>query len=179
MKRVLNEDQTQALRAFSVEAARLLADRRCENVRLIHVAGLSQVCDYLLLADGTSERQMKSLAAEIEGLDDADGRFPVFRSNRDDSTTWVVIDFVDLVVHLFEPTSREYYDLDGLWSEGELIDWRRPDQVEAHRFSGPFESAEVEEDAFSEEEDDDFEEDFADDFEDDFEDDEETHEESR
>ena len=56
------DDQT--LRAFATEVARLIADRHCEDVRLLDVRGLSQVCDYVLIGSGTSDRQMKSLAEE-------------------------------------------------------------------------------------------------------------------
>jgi len=113
------------LRDFVIEAARLLADRHCENVVLLDVRGLSQVCDYVLIGSGTSDRQMKSLAEELEDLGGANDN-PVFRSSQDSSVTWIVIDFVDLVAHLFEPDQRAYYDLEGLWSDAESVDWQRP-----------------------------------------------------
>ena len=109
---------------FAIEAARLLADRRCEDVLLLDVTGLSQVCDFLLIGSGTSDRQMKSVAKELEGFG-KDHDNPVFRSNRDTALTWVVVDFVDLVAHLFEPDQRAYYDLESLWSDAESVDWQR------------------------------------------------------
>ena len=113
------------LRDFVIEAARLLADRHCQDVVLLDVRGLSQVCDYVLIGSGTSDRQMKSLAEELEDLGGANDN-PVFRSSRDTSLTWIVIDFVDLVAHLFEPDQRAYYDLESLWSDAESVDWQRP-----------------------------------------------------
>lgn len=111
-------------RTFAIEAARLLADRHCEDVQLMDVRQVSQVCDFILIGTGTSERQMKSVAAELEDLGESmDNR--VFRSNRDESTTWIVIDFVNVVAHLFEPGQRAYYDLESLWSDAERIDWQR------------------------------------------------------
>src|SRR5688572_5433864 len=56
------------LRSFAIEAAQLLADLRCEDVKLMDVRGLSQVCDYVLIGSGTSDRQMKSVAHELEEL---------------------------------------------------------------------------------------------------------------
>ena len=112
------------LRDFVIEAARLLADRHCQDVVLLDVRGLSQVCDYVLIGSGTSDRQMKSLAEELEELGRANDN-PVFRSSQDSSVTWIVIDFVDLVAHLFEPDQRAYYDLEGLWSDAESVDWPR------------------------------------------------------
>ena len=114
------------LRDFVIEAARLLADRHCQDVVLLDVRGLSQVCDYVLIGSGTSDRQMKSLAEELGDLGQANDN-PVFRSSQDTSVTWIVIDFVDLVAHLFEPDQRAYYDLESLWSDAESVDWQRSD----------------------------------------------------
>lgn len=111
-------------RAFAVEAARLLEDRHCEDVRLLEVRGLSQVCDYVLLANGTSDRQMKSVGQELKDLG-RDLGHRAFRFTFDDRITWVVVDFVELVAHLFEPSQRAYYDLDGLWADARDVAWRR------------------------------------------------------
>ncbi len=124
------------LRDFVIEAARLLADRHCENVLLLDVRGLSQVCDYVLIGSGTSDRQMKSIAEELEDLGGANDN-PVFRSSRDTSLTWIVIDFVDLVAHLFEPDQRAYYDLESLWADAESVPWRRKEEgIEASKRQG-------------------------------------------
>ena len=124
MTAVSSSKERQRLRTFAVEAARLLHDRHCTDVRVIDVHAVSQVCDYLVIASGTSERQMKSVASELEDLGAEQGH-EVFRSNRDSTGTWIVIDFIDLVVHLFEPEQREYYDLEALWSDGGAIEWER------------------------------------------------------
>ena len=101
-----------------------MADRHCEDVRLLDVRGLSQVCDYVLIGSGTSDRQMKSLADELADFG-AEHAQPLFRADSDAAVTWVVVDFVDLVAHLFEPGQRAYYDLEGLWSDAPLVPWER------------------------------------------------------
>ena len=106
---------------FAVEAGRLLQDRHCEDVTLLDVSGLSQVCDYVLIATGTSDRQMKSVAAEISSLG-RDSGHPPFRKNIDTGATWIVVDFISVVVHLFEPQRRAYYDLEDLWSDAKQIE---------------------------------------------------------
>ena len=111
-------------REFAIEAARLLADRHCEDVLVLDVHGLSQVSDYVLIGTGTSDRQMKSLADELEDLAIQYGE-KVFRSNRDTGVTWIVIDFIDVVAHLFEPNQRAYYDLEQLWSDAPHVPWTR------------------------------------------------------
>jgi ribosome-associated protein len=117
----------QDARTFAIEAARLISDRRCEDVRLLDVRGLSHVCDYILIGTGSSDRQMKSVANELEDLGQESGQ-PVFRSNADSASTWIVTDFVDVVTHLFEPSHRLYYDLEGLWSDAVDVDWGRVEE---------------------------------------------------
>ena len=99
-------------------------DRHCTDVRLLDVRGLSQVCDYILIASGTSDRQMKSVANELDEIAGEHGQ-SVFRSNADSNATWIVVDFVDLVAHLFEPNQRAYYDLESLWHDAPGVDWGR------------------------------------------------------
>ncbi len=117
------EDRSNA-RGFAIEAARLLADRHCEDVLVLDVHGLSQVSDFVLIGTGTSDRQMKSLADELEDLAIQYGE-KVFRTNRDTGVTWIVIDFIDVVAHLFEPNQRAYYDLEQLWSDASTVEWGR------------------------------------------------------
>ena len=118
------------VRRFAIEAARLAADRHCENVRLLDVRNLSQVCDYMFIATGTSDRQMKSLVQEFEELGEQHAN-RLYRWNADERATWVVIDFVDVVVHFFEPTRRAFYDLEGLWSDAGEVAWQRTQEMQA------------------------------------------------
>ena len=109
---------------FARQAARLTKDLHCEDVRLLNVRGLSQICDYILVASGTSDRQMRSVAQDLEKLADELG-YQRFRVTGDSLDTWIVVDFVDLVVHLFEPGRRRYYDLENLWAEAVEIEFDR------------------------------------------------------
>jgi len=94
----------------------------CEQVLTMHVAGISQVTEYLVIATGTSQRQLKSVAEEMRDLAKQEGQ-SVFRSDAGDGTGWVVIDFVDVVVHLFTAEQRAFYDLESLWGDGKQVDW--------------------------------------------------------
>lgn len=125
MSRSASSTDPEKVRAFAIEAARLLHDRRMEEVLVLDLRGLSNVCDYVVLGSGTSGRQMKAVAAEVEDLGDAAG-FPRFRESRDPEVTWLAVDCIDVVVHLFEPGQRAYYDLESLWREAPRVVWRRP-----------------------------------------------------
>ncbi len=121
---VSSQAQKKKLRDFAIEAARLIADRHCEDVRLLDVRGLSQVCDYVLIGSGTSDRQMKSLAEELADFG-AEHDMPMMHRDVDTAVTWVVVDFIDLVAHLFEPAKRVFYDLESLWSDAQAVPWER------------------------------------------------------
>ena len=121
---------TAAARDFAIEAARLLGDRHCEDVRVLDVRGLSQVCDFLVIATGTSDRQMKALADELAVLGKQRDHAP-FRNSADPTATWIVVDFVTVVAHLFEPGQRAYYDLESLWSDAPQVVWARTDAAGA------------------------------------------------
>ena len=115
------ENQTTASAAFAVSAARLLIDRHCEDVLLLDVSTVSQVCDFVLIGTGTSDRQMKSVADELAELGKEAG-LPAFRKSIDLGTTWIVTDYITVVTHLFEPQLRAYYDLEDLWSDAKCVE---------------------------------------------------------
>lgn len=118
------EGDQQASLDFAVEAARLLHDDKCEDVVLLDVRPLSQVSDYIIIASGTSDRQMRSALQDVQDLG-AERGFPAFRTSTDTNATWVLADCVHVVVHIFEPNARAYYDLEMLWGDAERLPWSR------------------------------------------------------
>ncbi|MDZ4753391.1 MAG: ribosome silencing factor [Phycisphaerae bacterium] len=124
MTRTYSTTDPAQVRNFAIEAARTAADLKCTDVVLLDVRGHSQVCDYVIVASGTSQRQMKSVATQLEDIGEAMGMAP-FRSTRDAGTTWVVVDCVEVVIHLFEPEQRLYYDLELMWAQAGRVDWSR------------------------------------------------------
>ncbi len=115
----------EATRAFALGVARLAHDDKCDDVLLLDVRGLSQITDYLVIASGTSDRQMRAVLEHVKELGDATGH-TAFRTNADQGGTWLLADFVDVVVHVFEPNTRAHYDLEMLWGDAPRLDWRRP-----------------------------------------------------
>jgi ribosome-associated protein len=124
MTRTYSNSDPDTVRRFAIEAARLVADLKCSEVVLLDVRGHSQVSDYVIVANGTSQRQMRSVADDVAELGDT-MEMAAYRSSRDEGTTWIVVDFVEVVVHLFEPEQRLYYDLELMWSQAKRVDWRR------------------------------------------------------
>ena len=113
----------EAARLFAVQSARLAANTRCHNVVVLDVSGISPVTDFLVLATGTSPRQMKTVIDDLEEMADAQNERALSRVG-DDSASWTCVDFVDVVVHVFSQDARGYYDLDGLWGDAQRVEWR-------------------------------------------------------
>jgi ribosome-associated protein len=111
-------------RQFVIEAARLLNDLHCQDIVALDVRGLSPVTDYIVIASGTSDRQIRSVGDNVEDLAQQYG-FSRYGRETDGKTTWVVVDFVDVVCHLFEPATRGHYDLEMMWGDAKPIAWRR------------------------------------------------------
>ena len=112
-------------RAFAIEAARMLGDDRCEDIVVFETGDANQLCDFVVLGTGSSDRQMRGTADDVEDMGKTMG-FPAVRRNLDDRTTWVLMDFVDVIIHLFEPNARAFYDLDMMWGDSPRVEWKRP-----------------------------------------------------
>lgn len=113
------------IREFAVEAARMLQDDKCDDILCLDVRELSQVSDYIVIATGSSDRQMQSAADDVKKLAVESG-YGIFRRSDDERATWIVLDCVDVVVHIFEPNTRAHYDLEMLWGDAERVKWERP-----------------------------------------------------
>ena len=79
------------------------------------------MCDYVVIATGTSDRQMKSVADEVATFGE-EKNFSPFGTSLDTAATWIVVDFISVVIHLFEPQQRTYYDLEDLWAEAKQVE---------------------------------------------------------
>lgn len=112
-------------RAFALAAARIAAENKTENVCVLDLRGLSTLADFFVIGTGTSSRQMHAVLDHI--LEHARG---VGRRhfNISDSTdaSWLLADYVDVVIHLFDEEHRRYYDLDGLWGDAPRLAWDLP-----------------------------------------------------
>jgi len=102
-------------------AARLAADTRCHHVTVLDVSAVSPLADFFVIATGTSGRQMRTVADDLKQLGKESG-YTHPRMDGYDSASWVLVDFVDVVVHLFTEDARQYYDLDNLWGDAPRTD---------------------------------------------------------
>ncbi len=98
------------------EAAQLTLTKRAEDVVILDLAGVEAVCDYFVLATGHSEVQVKAIADAVEEGMALHGRKP-WHVEGYEARRWILLDYVDFVVHVFHVRAREYYLLDRLWGD--------------------------------------------------------------
>jgi len=113
-----------AARDLAVKAGQLLGDFDCNDILVFDVRGASPITSYIVIASGTSDRQIKALGSRVTDLAEPLG-FDRYGEDTDKTTRWVVLDFVDVMVHLFEPATRAEYDLEMLWGDAPRIAWQR------------------------------------------------------
>ena len=101
-------------------ARRVAIEERALDVRCLDVSGLTDVADYLVIGCGPSNRHSAKVAEKIKVKLKEYGEDPVRVSNKE-SSDWIVIDYGDVVVHVFYEATRQFYQLDELWSKAALI----------------------------------------------------------
>ena len=98
-------------------AAQAAYDKKGEDVQVLDLTELSDVCDYFVLATGTNNRQVDSIVDEIEEkVAEACGEHPFSIEGREQKT-WMLMDYGSVVVHVFTPEARDFYRLEKLWGD--------------------------------------------------------------
>ena len=108
-------------KALAIEIAKILDKKKAQDVRVLKVESLTVLTDYFVIASGTSTTQVGSLADEVEFELSQKGIEPLSTEGFD-SKNWVLLDYSNVIVHVFVPNTRTYYDLEHLWADGEPID---------------------------------------------------------
>jgi ribosome-associated protein len=105
-----------------------LEDIKAKNIVMINVSRLTSMFDYIVIASGDSNRQTKALANNVrEKLKEAGAH--VYGSEGEETGEWVLVDLGDIVVHVMQPTVREYYRLEELWRDGK-VEFPKPEKGE-------------------------------------------------
>ena len=108
-------------RRLAVAAARVALDNKGSEVTVIDVSQQSAEFDFFVLANGTSRRQLHAISEQIDDAlekDLGDQRLGIegYQESR-----WIVLDYGSVVIHLFDEETRDYYDLESLWADGQII----------------------------------------------------------
>ncbi len=103
-------------------AARAAAAKQATDVVILDVRDLIVITDYFVIASGQTERQVRTIVEEVERQLRRCGARPVRREGEQEGR-WVLLDYVDVVVHVFGQEEREYYDLERLWRDAPRVGW--------------------------------------------------------
>ena len=104
--------------------AKSAIDSKAENVVVLDLSGVTTEFDYFVIATGASRRQVHTIVEEADAVLRAVGDERMGLEGYE-SSKWVVQDYGDVLVHVFDPPTRDYYKLEELWADAEKIDWEK------------------------------------------------------
>lgn len=96
------------------------SDKKAQDILLLDVRGIASFADYFVICSGTSERQVRAIADGIDETLSHRGVEP-FRREGAPADGWVLLDYSDVIVHIFAPEQRTFYGLERLWGRGRTV----------------------------------------------------------
>lgn len=109
-------------RTLAVRAARAAAEKQGRDIRVLQVRDLIAITDYFVIASGATDRQVKAIGEEIEAELAKGGVKPIRREGERD-LRWLLLDYADIIVHVFHVEDRAYYELERLWKDAPDVQW--------------------------------------------------------
>ncbi|MCO7136255.1 ribosome silencing factor [[Clostridium] leptum] len=104
------------------EMVKILDNKKAQDLQVIGIRDLTIIADYFIIASGGSTTQVKALADEVEfQMKEKFGMMPL-RTEGYNSSSWILVDYGNVVVHVFTKDTREFYDLERLWADGTKVE---------------------------------------------------------
>lgn len=102
-------------------AVAALEDRKAEDVTVIDISEISPIADYFIIANGTNQNQLQAMR---DAADEAiiQSRRKVQQIEGNQSSTWILMDYGDIIIHIFSKEDRLFYDLERTWRDGKVVD---------------------------------------------------------
>lgn len=117
----MSENNMQAEKKMAGTAILALEEKKAEDIRVIDISGVSVIADYFIIANGTNISQIQAMADEVEEQLYKAG-YPLKQKEGYRNANWVLLDFGDIIVHIFDKENRLFYDLERIWRDGLVID---------------------------------------------------------
>ena len=106
---------------FAKIAYDALADKKGDNIKIINISEISPIADYFIIADGANQNQLQAMCDAVdEELYKAGCELKQTEGNR--NSTWILMDYGDIIVHVFSKEDRLFYDLERIWKDGVEVD---------------------------------------------------------
>ena len=125
MSKSMSKKEDKALAQLASSVAAALDDGKAVDIRVLDVRQLTVITDYMIVASGRSSRQVRALAQRIMEVAKAQGA-SVLGIEGERESEWILVDLGGVIVHLMQPATREFYQLEKLWEQ------RQPVSIEAH-----------------------------------------------
>lgn len=119
-----NPARTQLSLQQAIECARIGDDNKARDIVILDLRGITPIFDFFILMTGASRRQIHTLAEEIDAYMTSEGEKRLSIQGYQ-ASRWIVQDYGDVIVHVFDPESRENYALEDLWADAPHVDWKR------------------------------------------------------
>jgi ribosome-associated protein len=116
------DDGVPASRDVAVRAARAASEKQAQDIVVLDVSQVIVITDFFVICSAATQRQAKTLIEAVEDALRELGARPVRREGEDGSGWWL-LDYIDVVVHVFGSDEREYYDLERLWRDAPKLEW--------------------------------------------------------
>ena len=108
-------------KALAMEIAKILDDKKASRLKVLRVHDLTVMADYFVIASGTSSTHVKSLAEEVEFKMKENFETLPLRTEGFHTKNWFILDYASVIVHVFTPEARDFYDLEHLLADGEDV----------------------------------------------------------
>ncbi|WP_185624141.1 ribosome silencing factor [Peptostreptococcus canis] len=105
-------------------------DKLGEDIAILNIGKVSSLCDYFIIASGSSSRQVKAIADSVEDALTEVGIEPRGKEGKD-TQSWILLDYGDIMVHIFDEENRGFYNLEKLWKDAPYIDMEKLEIVDA------------------------------------------------
>lgn len=114
----MTDNKTKKLAKAAVEA---LEEKKAEDIRIIDISEVSVIADYFIIAGGNNKSQIQALSDIVEEKLGRNG-LPLKQVEGYQNANWVLLDFGDIIVHIFDKENRLFYDLERIWQDGRKIE---------------------------------------------------------
>ena len=98
-----------------------LEEKKAEDIRIIDISKISTIADYFIIANGTNRNQVQALADNV-GEDCHKAGYALHQTEGYNSANWILMDYSDVIVHIFSKEDRLFYDLERTWRDGKVVD---------------------------------------------------------
>ncbi len=112
---------------LALEAAQAASSKKAERIVILDVSKQLVITDHFVICSGNTDRQVRTIADEVERQLLEQHRRKPYRREGEREGTWVLLDYVDFVVHVFRKEERDYYELERLWADAEQVPFEEED----------------------------------------------------